>query len=146
MRGFTLIELLVVVTIIGVLAAIVLTALNRGSNSANISRIEGQLNQARSAAEIYYVKNQRFGPAATGCTTANSLFVDPIMSKFVTSANYPSGATVACRSNTNVWAIRILYAPSGGSTMYYCMDGNGKLVKSASSMNISDSDCDTNGV
>ena len=53
-RGFTLIELLVVIAIIGVLSAVVLTSLNTARMKARDTRRIQDLDQIRTALELYY--------------------------------------------------------------------------------------------
>lgn len=87
-RGFTLIELLVVIAIIGLLASIVLAAVNPARKKSRDARRVTDLRQARIALELYYnaVDPTSYPPvaawadltAALAPTYIDSLPVDPI--------------------------------------------------------------------
>lgn len=56
-RGFTLIELLVVIAIIGLLSSVVLASLGAARAKANNTRRVADLQQLRTALELYYSSN-----------------------------------------------------------------------------------------
>lgn len=59
-KGFTLIELLVVITILGILAAVVMVAINPGEriNEANDSGKKNDVGQVATALEAYFTANK----------------------------------------------------------------------------------------
>ena len=64
-KGFTLIELLIVVVIIGILAAIALPKFGSTREAAYCSTLKADLNNLRSAQEVYYTTgNYEYGTAA----------------------------------------------------------------------------------
>ena len=56
-KGFTLIELLIVVVIIGILAAIAIPKFGETRERAYVSSMQADLNQIRTAQEMYYQDN-----------------------------------------------------------------------------------------
>lgn len=136
--GFTLIELLVVVAIIGVLATVVLGALNDARKKGTDATVKSNLTNATKQAEIFYYTNTAapnsykdlcFGADTVGgAKTLQALLVGT--AKALGQSNYdvdetrPPSLTVICNvdSSGTAWAIE---APLKGGG-FWCIDSTGK--------------------
>ena len=140
-RGFSLIEWLVVIAIIGILAALVLVALNSARDKANDARIKSDIGQLRIFADIIFVTNGRsydiagagqVGPClqdsprdATTCITGNIKGGVGILSDDITDA-FPGGSGIASHSTPNLFCVEAQLRDS----TFLCMDNTGAFTSS----------------
>jgi prepilin-type N-terminal cleavage/methylation domain-containing protein len=97
--GFTLIELLIVITILGVLAAIVVFAVNGITDKGTTSACKADVKTVTVAAEAYYAKNGSYAASMPALVTAGFLHSVPTTTNstvtYVVAAGPPPTVTVA---------------------------------------------------
>ena len=147
-KGFTLIELLVVIAIIGILAAVVLSALGSARNKGNDAAIESGLNQTRIQADLYYTTS---GNYLGVCDIASNNLNPKGINFMILSSGKPTGATsvkingvgtstLRCNVSTigDGWAAEV---PLSNGTSYYCVDYTRKGIVTSTSIGDSNAFC-----
>jgi prepilin-type N-terminal cleavage/methylation domain-containing protein len=127
-KGFTLIELLVVIAIIGLLASVVLLALNSARAKSRDAKRLADLRQVASALELYFNDNSSYPTAAAGAFTGTTWGQPSVVPGFIgliptapTPADGTCGSTATNGSNTYYWYANNASAQTNGYQITFCL-------------------------
>jgi prepilin-type N-terminal cleavage/methylation domain-containing protein len=136
-KGFSLIELLVVIAIVGILSAVILSAVSNARKSGKDASAQSSIESIRGAAEIYSSNNaNKYSNAGTHVLEGNldgvitpgnaSLCVDPDSVKLANAANVQTGNHVLCSVGQNAKSYVVYTVLLGSAADHaYCIDSSG---------------------
>jgi len=122
-KGFTLIELLVVIAIIGLLASVVLLALNTARGKARDAKRVADMRQMNTAMEMYFNDNNAYPTMASGalCATSGGCTVGNVIATSLTPKYI---ATIPMEQTPADGTCTYPAAAANGTNYYYYIYGS----------------------
>ncbi len=145
-KGFTLIELLVVVAIIGILAAVVVAALNGANSKGKDAAVKSNLKSAITQGEVLFnTRTANLNSYTNACTNGPVDGARGVGELVLTAAKatglaaYGTNAigtatTATCNNSANAWAAEVpLKTTTPAANQMWCVDSTGKSVQTTGS-------------
>ena len=131
-KGFTLIELLVVIAIIGVLAAIVMVSMSGATDKAKDARMQGDLSQVKSLAELINVDESSYASTCNGTADLGATGTNYVtsLSAIATDITQLTGTTT-CYADATRYCISVALLTSTATADNFCIDSSGIAVATA---------------
>ncbi len=142
-QGFTLIELLVVIAIIGVLAGVVMVAINPATRMAEArdSGIKSDIGQIATAMEAYYTRNETYPATVGALVTSDDLKSEPLDPD---GNSYSIGTAGEPLLYGDLKADASEGCTASGADAYYCYEtANGEAGVVCSAPTATSNDCGT---
>lgn len=124
-KGFTLIELMIVIAIIGILAAIALSAYQTYTKKAKFSEVVTASTSVKSAIEICYQTTGDLAACGTGNGSVNTAVTNSTAGDFVATLVINDPVAITATGSTDVYSATYVATPAeANGTLTWTITGS----------------------